>query len=132
MMEAEERTPECEFIHAHPETVRAVRGAMPPDDVLCDLADLYKIFADTTRVRILHALLGAELCVCDAAALLGMQISAVSHQFRILRSARLVKYRREGKAVFYSLADDHVRTILAQGMEHIGEGDTRRGEEGIL
>ena len=86
-----------------------------------DLAELYKMFGDSTRVKILYVLFDAELCVCDIAALLGMTVSAISHQLRLLRAAKLVDFRREGKTVFYRLADDHVRTILGMGMEHILE-----------
>ena len=93
----------------------------PDEDTLCDLAELFKIFGDGTRVRILYVLLEAEVCVCDLAALLGMTQSAVSHQLRILKTARLIKARRDGKTVFYSLADDHVATLLRNGMEHICE-----------
>jgi len=94
---------------------------MPEDEILYDLADLFKIFADSTRIKILYALLESELCVCDIAQLLGMNQSAISHQLRVLKQSKLVKYRREGKTIFYSLADGHVRTILDQGMEHIAE-----------
>ena len=94
---------------------------MPGDETLYDLADLFRIFADSTRIKILYVLYGSEMCVCDIAQLLGMTQSAISHQLRALKQSKLVKYRREGKTVFYSLADDHVVTILAQGMEHIAE-----------
>ena len=94
---------------------------MPPEDELYDLAELFKIFGDSTRIRILFVLFEAEVCVCDLAEALKMTQSAISHQLAILRNARLVKARRDGKQVFYSLADDHVKTILAQGMEHIEE-----------
>ena len=111
----------CEMRHAHPDTVKRVRAAIPDEDALIDLAELFKVFGDSTRIRILCALLEGELCVCDIATLLGMTLSAISHQLRILRSAKLVDARREGKTVFYTLADDHVRTILADGIEHINE-----------
>ena len=94
---------------------------MPEEDKLYDLAELYKVFGDSTRIRILFLLLESEMCVCDIAQLLNMNQSAISHQLRILKQSRLVKNRREGKSVFYSLADDHVLTILSQGMEHIEE-----------
>ncbi len=90
-------------------------------DVLFDLSEFFKIFGDTTRIRILFVLFEEELCVCDLAAALQMTQSAISHQLNILKRSRLVKSRREGKSVFYSLADDHVRSIIAQGMEHIEE-----------
>lgn len=111
----------CEMLHAHPNTVRAVRKASLAEDQLLALSELFKVFGDGTRIRILCALLESELCVCDIAALLGMTLSAISHQLRVLRAAKLVVARREGKTVFYTLADDHVRTILADGIEHIQE-----------
>ena len=115
------QAPSCDFLHAHEELVEQVRGRMPAEETLIDLAELYKMFGDSTRVKILYVLFDAELCVCDIAALLSMTVSAISHQLRILRAAKLVDFRREGKTVFYSLADDHVRTILGMGMEHILE-----------
>ena len=117
-------TPEvlcCDYMHAHPELVEQVKAQMPPEEELYDLADLFRVFGDTTRIKILYALHEHELCVCDIAALLGMTVSAISHQLRALKSARLVKGRREGKTVFYSLADDHVKTILKMGLEHVLE-----------
>lgn len=94
---------------------------LPEEGLLCSLAELYKVFGDSTRIKILYALFDEERVVGEMAALLGMTISAVSHQLRILKQARLVKARREGKMVYYALADDHVRTIFAQGMDHICE-----------
>ncbi|MBO5293873.1 MAG: helix-turn-helix transcriptional regulator [Clostridia bacterium] len=94
---------------------------MPAEEEMFALADFYKIFGDSTRIRILYVLHESELCVCDIAQLLGMNISAISHQLRVLKQARLVKFRRAGKTVYYSLADDHIHSILAQGMEHIRE-----------
>ncbi|HIW58173.1 MAG TPA: metalloregulator ArsR/SmtB family transcription factor [Firmicutes bacterium] len=94
---------------------------MPDDETLYDLAELFKIFGDATRVKILCALFTNEMCVCDMAALLGVTQSAVSHQLRALKQARLVKFRKEGKVVYYSLADDHVKTIFDQGLTHINE-----------
>lgn len=91
------------------------------EDKLCDAAELFKVFGDSTRVRILFLLVKKEMCVCEIAQLLGMQQSAISHQLRVLKQTRLVKYRREGKTVFYSLADRHVETILYQGIEHVSE-----------
>ncbi|MBR3641209.1 MAG: helix-turn-helix transcriptional regulator [Oscillibacter sp.] len=111
----------CEFLHVHEDVVARVRQTLPSEDVLYDLTELFRIFADSTRVRILYVLLDSEMCVCDIAALLGLTQSAVSHQLRALKSARLVKARRDGKTVFYSLADDHVKTIIDQGLEHILE-----------
>ena len=98
-----------------------VKTEMPEDTVLYDLAELFKVFGDTTRIRILYVLFEAELCVCDIAELLGMTQSAISHQLRVLKNAGLVTFRREGKSAVYSLADGHVRTIIGQGFEHITE-----------
>ena len=111
----------CDFIHAHEEIVERVRGQLPGEDTLYDLTELFRIFGDSTRVRILYVLFEAEMCVCDLAALLGLTQSAVSHQLRALKNVRLVKSRREGKTVFYSLADDHVKIIIDQGLEHVSE-----------
>lgn len=91
------------------------------EELLYDLAELYKIFGDSTRIRILYALFESEMCVNDIAESLNMTMSAISHQLRILKQARLVKYRREGKAMFYSLSDDHVKSIIEMGLEHISE-----------
>ena len=118
-----DEAPRCDFLHLHTDRVRQVEEALPDEDHLIDLAELYRIFGDSTRIKILYVLFESELCVCDIAALLGMTVSAISHQLRILRGAKLVDYRREGKTVFYALADDHVRTILGQGMEHVCEND---------
>lgn len=108
-------------MHAHPETIEKITAAMPDDDTLIDLSELFKVFGDSTRIKILSALSGGELCVCDISTAVGMTGSAVSHQLKILRNAGLVSFRREGKTVFYALADDHVMTILSQGLEHINE-----------
>jgi ArsR family transcriptional regulator len=113
--------PECELLHVHMDTVKKITGMMPDEERLSDLAELYRIFGDPTRIKILYALFEAELCVCDISTVIGMSMSAVSHQLRILKQARLVKFRRAGKSVYYSLADDHVRSILGQGMEHVSE-----------
>ena len=94
---------------------------MPAEDELYDLAELFKVFGDSTRIRILFALFEEEICVCDLAELLNMTQSAISHQLRILKNAKLVKSRRDGKQIMYSLADDHVNTIINQGLEHIEE-----------
>ncbi len=94
---------------------------MPDEERLYDLAELFKVFGDTTRIRILYALFEAELCVCDIAQILNMTQSAISHQLRVLKQARLVRNRREGKQIYYFLADDHVRTIIGQGMDHVNE-----------
>jgi DNA-binding transcriptional ArsR family regulator len=114
-----ERTPACcDGHHPHPAQKRDL-----DDERLYDLADLFRLFGDSTRVRILYALLDNPLCVCDIAASLNMTQSAISHQLRLLKQAKLVRARRSGRTVSYSLADDHVRTILGQGMDHIGEED---------
>lgn len=102
-------------------TVEKVIDAMPDEDILFDLAELFKIFGDSTRIKILYALHDEELCVGDIAEVLGMNQSAISHQLRVLKQAQLVKFRRDGKTIYYSLADSHVRTIISQGMEHVGE-----------
>ena len=110
-----------EFIHAHEDIVEKVTQDMPDEEILYDLAELFKIFGDSTRIKILYVLFESEMCVCDIAQLLNMTQSAISHQLRALKQSKLVKYRREGKTVFYSLADGHVRTIIDQGMEHVAE-----------
>ena len=111
----------CEFMHVHEDIVNQVNESMPDEEILYDLAELFKIFGDSTRIKILYVLFESEMCVCDIAQLLGMTQSAISHQLRALKQSKLVKYRREGKTVFYSLADGPVRTILDQGMEHVAE-----------
>lgn len=103
------------------ETSQEIEEKMPPEEIVYDLADLFKVFSDMTRVRILYALSCSELCVYDIAAVVGMSQSAISHQLRVLKQAKLVKYRREGKTIFYSLADKHIHTILNQGLEHVQE-----------
>ena len=118
----QENTPTCQEEELHPEAIHRVREKLPQDEVLYDLAELFKIFGDSTRDKILYALLEAEeLCVCDIASLMDVTQSSVSHQLRVLKSSKLVKFRKEGKTVYYSLADDHVCRILSQGMEHICE-----------
>lgn len=112
---------QCEFMHVHEDIVAQVEKNMPDEEVLYDLAELFKLFGDSTRIKILYVLNESEMCVCDIARLLGMTQSAISHQLRALKQSRLVKARREGKTVFYSLADGHVHTILSQGMEHVAE-----------
>lgn len=111
----------CEAIEIHENLVNIVEETMPEETELYDLAELFKVFGDSTRIRILFVLFEAEVCVCDLAAVLNMTQSAISHQLRILKQNKLVKSRREGKSIFYSLADDHVRTIIDQGREHIEE-----------
>ena len=112
----------CEETEVHEGAVEQVLSQLPQDEVLYDLAELFKIFGDSTRVKILYALLESELCVCDIAKLMDVSQSAVSHQLRVLKGSKLVKFRREGKTLYYSLADEHVFRILSQGMEHILEG----------
>jgi len=111
----------CENSEVHEELLKIVREKMPSEESLYDLTELFKIFGDSTRIRILFVLFEAEVCVCDLATALNMTTSAISHQLKILKSNKLVKSRREGKSVFYSLADEHVRTIVSSGMEHIEE-----------
>lgn len=111
----------CDITVIHEDVVNSVKEKMPEEEILYDLAELYKVFGDSTRVKILWALGEAEMCVCDIAALLNMTQSAISHQLRILKQARLVKNRRVGKVVYYSLDDDHVKEIFSQGLEHIKE-----------
>ena len=111
----------CESIQVHEDLLQKVLAGMPAEEELYDLAELFKVFGDSTRIRILYALFEEEICVCDLAAALSMTQSAVSHQLRILKQAKLVRFRREGKSVLYSLADAHVKTMIAQGAEHIRE-----------
>lgn len=120
-MQINDDAPKCDYIHAHPEIIASVNKRMPNDELLYDLAELFKIFGDSTRIKILYVLLESEMCVCDIAQLLNMTQSAISHQLRILKQSRLVKFRREGKTIFYSLLDNHVHSILSQGMEHLKE-----------
>lgn len=111
----------CDAIEVHSDLLKIVNTTLPEETELYDLAELFKVFGDSTRIRILFVLFEAEVCVCDLAAALNMTQSAISHQLKILKQSKLVKSRREGKSVFYSLADGHVRTIIAQGREHIEE-----------
>ena len=113
----------CDTIEVHEELLKIVDETMPEETELYDLAELFKVFGDSTRIRILFVLFEAEVCVCDLAQALNMTQSAISHQLKILKQNKLVKSRREGKSIFYSLADDHVKTMIAQGMEHIEEDD---------
>ncbi|AOT72337.1 ArsR/SmtB family transcription factor [Geosporobacter ferrireducens] len=109
----------CSCTVIHNDVVEMVKEKMPAEETLYDLAELFKVFGDTTRIKILCALFEAEMCVCDIAILLGMNQSAISHQLRVLKQARLVKYRRDGKVVYYSLDDDHIKHIFDQGFIHI-------------
>lgn len=111
----------CDFMYVHDEIVQKVRQEMPDEDVLFDLNELFKVFGDSTRIRILYCLFASEMCVCDIATLLNMTQSAISHQLSVLKKSELVKSRRDGKTIFYSLADSHVRAILDQGVEHVTE-----------
>ena len=111
----------CETVEVHEDLLRIVEQTMPEETELYDLAELFKVFGDSTRIRILFVLSSAEVCVCDLARVLNMTQSAISHQLRILKQNKLVKSRREGKSIFYSLADEHVRTIIDQGRDHIEE-----------
>ena len=111
----------CEGREVHEDLLRLVKETLPEEEKLLDLAELFKVFGDSSRIRILFVLFEAEVCVCDLAEALRMTQSAVSHQLGILKRSKLVKSRREGKSVFYSLSDDHVRAIISQGMDHISE-----------
>lgn len=111
----------CDIFEVHENLLKIVQEKMPEETELYDLAELFKVFGDSTRIRILFVLFEAEVCVCDLAEALQMTQSAISHQLRILKQNKLVKSRREGKSIFYSLADNHVRTIIDQGREHIEE-----------
>lgn len=112
----------CDTTVIHEEIVNQVKTKMPREEILYDLAELFKVFGDSTRIRILWALDETEMCVCDIAAVLNMTQSAISHQLRVLKQAKLVKNRKEGKVVYYSLDDEHVRQIFDQGLAHIHEG----------
>lgn len=111
----------CSCLIIHEEVVNKVKENIPKEETLYDLADLFKVLGDSTRVKILCALFQAEMCVCDIAALLGMTQSAISHQLRVLKQGRIVKNRKDGKVVYYSLDDDHIKSIFDQGMAHIAE-----------
>lgn len=111
----------CNCTIIHKDIVKKVKENLPDEEVLYDLADLFKAFSDSTRIKILYALFQEELCVCDLAALLDMTQSAISHQLRVLKSNRLVKFRRDGKVIYYSLADDHIEHIFNEGFKHILE-----------
>ena len=110
-----------EFLAAHADTVKKVRETMPSEVELYNLSDLFRIFADSSRIKVLYSLMDGELCVNDIAQILNLSQSSVSHQLRILKDAKLVKFRREGKIIFYSLDDEHVQQILSMGMEHLSD-----------
>ena len=111
----------CDATEEHDQLVASVNNKLPDDELLYDLAELFRIFGDSTRIKILCVLYEAEMCVCDIAQLLEMSQSLISHHLRTLKQSKLVKYRREGKTVMYSLADDHVHTLIKMGLEHIEE-----------
>lgn len=111
----------CPCNEPHSDIVLRSRAHLPGEELLYDLADLFKLFADSTRIKILYALFPSELCVCDIAELLGLTQSAISHQLRLLKHSKLVRARRDGRAVYYALADDHVRSIIGQGMDYVEE-----------
>lgn len=111
--------------HDHTRMLENAKALLPSDDLLCELGDLFRIFGDTTRMRILFSLFETELCVCAIAEILRMEQSAISHQLKILKDARLINFRREGKTKIYFLADDHVRKIIGQGYEHLTEEEAK-------
>lgn len=115
--------------HNHDLILKKVSDEMPTDELLCDLSDLFKIFGDTTRIKIMYSLLEGELCVCAISELLSMTQSAISHQLKILKDSKLVSNRRCGKTIYYFLADDHVRDIVAKGFEHLIEERQQRNEQ---
>ncbi len=111
----------CKCTIIHEDIINRVKDIMPEEETLYDLAELFKVFGDSTRIKILCALLETEMCVCDMAALFGMTQSAISHQLRVLKQARLVKFRKDGKVVYYSLQDQHIKNIFDEGLEHVTE-----------
>lgn len=121
MVEKKENKIICDETVIHEEVITRARQKMPPEETLYDLAELFKVFGDSTRIKIIWALFQEEMCVCDIADLLNMTQSAISHQLRVLKQARLVKRRREGKNIFYSLDDKHIEEIFNQGLKHIKE-----------
>lgn len=116
-----EIAPECEELHNNKSIIKKAKDKMPKEELLYDIAELFKVFSDSTRIKILYALENSPMCVCDIAEVLNMTHSAVSHQLRILKQSRLVDFDKKGKWVIYSLADSHISTMLDQGMEHISE-----------
>lgn len=120
-MRQSESAPHCQQTHVHSDAVQSAVSHMPSESKLYSLAEFFKVFGDSTRIKILYVLYGGELCVCDIAQALSMSQSAISHQLRVLKQSRLVKFRRSGKEVYYSLDDSHIHTMLAQGLEHIEE-----------
>jgi len=120
-MNIDNKVEDCNCNVIHKDVIEKVRGNIPKEEVLYDLAEFFKVFGDSTRIRIICALFEAEMCVCDLSALLGVSQSAVSHQLRTLKSARLVRYRKDGKVVYYSLDDEHIKNIFDEGLNHITE-----------
>ncbi|WP_055071595.1 ArsR/SmtB family transcription factor [Clostridium massiliamazoniense] len=120
-MEEKKVIEDCSCTIIHRDTLEEVKEKLPKEETLYDLAEIFKVFGDTTRIKILCSLFEHEMCVCDMAALLNITQSAVSHQLRVLKQARLVKFRREGKVVYYSLDDDHVKNIFNEGLNHVME-----------
>lgn len=119
MMENKVESCSCNIIHK--DVVEEVKDKLPQEEILYDLAELFKVFGDSTRIKIICSLFESEMCVCDLSCLLNMTQSAISHQLRVLKSARLVKFRREGKVVYYSLDDEHIKHIYDAGLNHISE-----------
>ena len=117
--------------HDHGAILETVKNELPTEELLCDLADLFKLFGDTTRMRILFSLFESEMCVCAIAELLGMTQSAISHQLKVLKKSKLVDCRRDGKTIYYFLADNHVRTIIGQGFDHLIEERENKDEKNI-
>lgn len=117
----EEKMESCSCNIIHKEVIEKVNDALPADETLYDLAEFFKVFGDSTRIKIICALFESEMCVCDLAALLGVTQSAISHQLRTLKGARLVRYRRDGKVIYYSLDDEHIKHIFDEGLRHITE-----------
>ncbi|OPJ65020.1 ArsR/SmtB family transcription factor [Clostridium oryzae] len=111
----------CEITKTHKDIIDKVKDLLPEEEKLYDLAELFKVFGDSTRIKIICVLFESEMCVCDISAILGMSQSAVSHQLRVLKQAKLVKYRKDGKVVYYSLDDEHIKAIFNMGLEHIEE-----------
>ncbi|SFU77569.1 regulatory protein, arsR family [Clostridium sp. DSM 8431] len=121
MAEDKNNIDSCSYTIIHEDKVREISETIPSDEVLYDLAEFFKVFGDSTRIKIICALFKSEMCVCDLAALLNVSQSAISHQLRTLKIARLVRYRREGKVVYYSLDDEHIKHIFDEGLRHITE-----------
>jgi len=115
----------CQTSCVHENEVARSRSKLPAEEILCQLGDFFRTFGDSTRVRIVSALISGELCVCDIAAVLDMSVSAVSHQLRVLRQAKIVRTRRDGKQIYYSIEDHHVGILVAVGLEHIREGSEK-------